>query len=278
MRVTIADIGGIKTRYYHAGSGPPLLLLHGLAATADTFLCNIDALAEKFTVIAPDLIGRGLTDPVDLEGGPSQPKETAHLLALADHLGLERLSVVGGSYGGLAGMLLYLARPALVDRMVIVASGSGFNTEEQQVRMLADIEVHATERFGPGLDVEDSRSRFARIVHDPACLPEPMLYVIANLNAQPRTADFYRKMMNGMKDMDRVRPWRVIDRFAEIDLPVLIINGREDFLSSWERSEEVSRLLPDARLEVWENCGHLPYVEYPERFNATVAAFCLGGR
>ncbi len=278
MRVTIADVGGVQTRYYHAGSGPPLLLLHGLAATADTWLCNVDALAETFSVVAPDLVGRGLTDPVDLEGGPSQPKEVEHLLALADHLGIDRMSVVGGSYGGLAGALLYLARPGLIDRMVIVASGSGFNTEEQQARMLADIDAHADRVFGPGLDIDDCRRRFARIVHDPGCLPEAMLYMIANLNAQPRNVAAYRALMDGMKDADRVRPWRIVDRFAEIDLPVLVINGRDDFLSSWERSEEVSRLMPNARLEIWEKCGHLPYVEYPDRFNRTVAAFCLGER
>lgn len=275
MKTTIETIGGVETRYYHAGSGPALLLLHGLAATADTWLCNIDALAEDFSVFAPDLIGRGLTARVDLNGGPPQPKEIEHLLAFVDHLNVDRLSIVGGSYGGLVGSLMYLARPQLVDKMVIVASGSGFNTEKQQARMVADIDRQTRKSFGPGLDVEDCRNRFQRIVYDPACLPDSMLRLIANFSARPSVVAAVRAVIAGVHDADQVRPFRIVERFSEIDLPVLIINGRDDFLSSWERAEEVSHLMPNASVEIWEKCGHLPYVEYPERFNQTVRQFCL---
>lgn len=273
MKVSFANIGGTRTRYYHEGTGPAVLLLHGLAVTADTWICNIDDLAREFTVYAPDLIGRGMTQPVDLKGGPPQPHEVAHLFALLDQLGVDRFSVVGGSYGGLVGALMYLQQPERVEKLIMVASGSGFNTEEQQARMLADIYAHATRAFEDVPSLEDCRRRLARVVRDPACIPEPLLYMQLSCNAQPGQADAYKKLMEGMMDQERVRQFRIIHRFAELKLPIHIINGRDDILSSWERGIEVQRLLPNATIEIWENCGHLPYVENPERFNEAVRRF-----
>lgn len=273
MKVAFADVQGIRTRYYVEGSGRPVLLLHGLAVTADTWIANIDGLAQRYTVIAPDMIGRGMTAAVDLDGGPPQPHEVRHLFGLADALKLERFSIVGGSYGGLVGALMYLQDPERVERLVMVASGSGFNTEEQQVRMLEAIYASATKSFKGAPSLEECRNRLARIVHDPACLPESLLLLQLTLNAQPGVAEAYLQIMRGMMDMGKARKYRVIHRFHELKLPILIINGREDALSSWERAIEVQRLLPDATLEIWERCGHLPYVEYPQRFNETVTRF-----
>lgn len=273
MKVAFADAGGIRTRYYTEGKGKPVVLLHGLAVTADTWICNIEGLAERYTVFAPDMIGRGMTAPVDLGGDPPQPHEVRHLFAFADALGLDRFSVVGGSYGGLIGALMYLQQPQRVERLVMVASGSGFNTEEQQVRMLDAIYASATRSFKDAPSLEECRSRLARIVHDPACLPEALLLMQLTLNAQPEVAGAYLQIMRGMMDMAKARRYRIIQRFHEVKLPILIINGREDPLSSWERAIEVQQMLPEATLEIWERCGHLPYVEYPQRFNEAIARF-----
>lgn len=262
-------------RYYHAGDGPPLLLLHGLAVTADTWLLNIEALAEHFTVIAPDLPGRGMTGPLDLDGDVPQKKEIEFLLALVDRLGIEEVSVVGSSYGGLLGALLFLARPALVERLVIVGSGSCSNSEERQAKMLANVHAHAEAAFAPTLTLRDLRDRFARIVHDPACLPDAMLYLLASFSVAPEAGRAYREILEALMDFDRTRPYRIYGRFAEVTLPVLVLNGKEDILSSWEASRQMVAMMPDARLEVWENCGHLPYVEYPDRFHDAIFRFCL---
>lgn len=273
MKVAITNINGVQTRICYAGSGYPLLFLHGMHATADTWLPNIDALAKDFTVYAPDMIGRGLTDFVDLEKGPPQPKEVDHLLALIDHLGLEKFSIIGGSYGGLIGSLIYFARPQNVDRLVYVSSGSSFNTDEQQERMLDSIEERSSRMFGPVQSLEDCRRRFSSIVWNPNSLPEAMLIMIANLNAQPKSTGVYNALMSGFRDAEKVRPYRIINRFSEINLPVLIINGRDDFLSLWERSAEVSRELSNVKLEIWEKCGHLPNIEYSDRFNKAITGF-----
>ena len=65
MRVAFTDVDGIRTRYFYEGSGPTLVLIHGLGISADSWTRNIDALAEHFTVYAPDMIGHGRTGMSD---------------------------------------------------------------------------------------------------------------------------------------------------------------------------------------------------------------------
>ena len=74
MRVAFTDVDGIRTRYFYEGSGPTLVLIHGLGISADSWTRNIDALAEHFTVYAPDMIGHGFTGFAGLaRAGASSP-------------------------------------------------------------------------------------------------------------------------------------------------------------------------------------------------------------
>src|SRR6476620_5133269 len=101
MRAAFIDVDGVRTRYLYEGSGPPLILLHGVGVSGDTFCRNIDALAAHFTVCAPDMLGHGFTDAVDYRGGPPQPHIVRHLGRLADLLGFQKYSVAGSSFGAL---------------------------------------------------------------------------------------------------------------------------------------------------------------------------------
>src|SRR5206468_11751619 len=66
---------------------------------------------------------------------------------------------------------------------------------------------------------------------------------------------------------------RVYTRLEEIRVPCLIITGRQDVRASWERAEQGAKRMPGAQLVIFENCGHLPFLEHPERFNDVVRGF-----
>src|SRR5262245_1395012 len=131
MRVSFINIDGIRTRYYHEGSGFPILLVHGLGISAESWLRNIDALAKDFAVYAPDLLGHGFTDAVDTKDEAPHPHIVGHLLRFTDKLGLQRYSAVGSSFGALIAALMYFERPDRMDKLVLVGSGSTFRPADQ---------------------------------------------------------------------------------------------------------------------------------------------------
>lgn len=272
MRATLIDIDGIRTRYLHEGSGPALLLLHGLGVSGDTWIRNIDALGQHFAVYAPDMLGHGFTDPADLKGSPPQPHIVAHLRKLVDRLGLERYSVAGSSFGGLIAALMYFDDPQRVEKLIIIGSGSAFHPEDEQARTLRDAFQNAMSAIqSPTL--ETCRQRLANICYDPASVPEEILLTQLTAYALPHAVHAYEQTARGLMNTERSRPHRIIHRLGEIKTPTLIITGREDVRASWARAAEAQRQIPDAELVIFEKCGHLPYIEYPERFNEAVRAF-----
>ena len=87
MRFEFAHIDGAKTRYLIGGSGPGVILVHGVGMSADTWFWTIPELAKQFRVAAPDLLDNGFTGAGKYMGGPPHPFIVEHLLRFADHLG-----------------------------------------------------------------------------------------------------------------------------------------------------------------------------------------------
>ena len=124
MQAGYIDVDGINTRYLSAGSGnaKAVLLIHGGGLSADTWLRNIDALGAELAVYAPDSVGHGFTDPIDLGTGLPQPHTVRHLIGFMDAFGVDRFSVAGSSYGALIAGLVYFAVPERVDKLILSAA------------------------------------------------------------------------------------------------------------------------------------------------------------
>ena len=272
MKARFVDVEGCRTRLFHEGAGPPVLLLHGFGGSADGWFRNIDALARDFAVYAPDLLGQGFTAPVDLRGDPPHPHIVRHLERLVGHLGLERFALVGQSFGALIAALLYFALPDRVTHLVIVGSGSAFNTEDELARSLAAVRTNMIAAFdAPSLD--ECRRHVAKMVHDPAAVPEEMLLSRLTAYALPGAREAYADALRGMMDRERARPYRILDRLEQIAVPTLVVWGRQDPLGIYERGVEAVRRLPRGRLATVEACGHFPHLEHPDVFNRTVRDF-----
>lgn len=273
MLMRFLDVGGSQTRFIHAGDpeNPPLLLLHGLALSAEVWLRNIDALAKRRHVVAVDMLGHGFTRPC--HGGPVDiPAKLAHLKAFIDLLGLRRPAICGSSYGALIGTLLSLAHEGLVERLVINGSGSCFNSQAQlseQVERLHALYQPTLTRSTPQM----WRERLAPSFFDPGLIPPELLFLAPLSYAQPWAAECWAGTMAELRDADRFRPFRILERLEQVATPTLVAWGRQDRGGILESAEAAVRRMPDARLEVFDACGHYPMLEHPVAFNRLVADF-----
>jgi pimeloyl-ACP methyl ester carboxylesterase len=275
MRIAFADIEGIRTRYLYAGSGSPLVLLHGVGLAGDCFLRNIDALAERHMVVAPDLLGHGFTDAVDYRGGPPQPATVKHLCALCDQLGLPRVSIGRSSYGALIAALMWFARPQAVPNLILIGSGAVFHPADEQARTLRAAALNAEAAMGHPT-IESCRKRLANICFDPGSVAEEMMLVQLTSYALAGRFDAYKATITGLIASVASDDLRVYGRLERLAARTLIVAGREDIRANWELHAEGRRRMPNARIVIMERCGHLPFMERAVEFNRLIAYFLEG--
>jgi 2-hydroxy-6-oxonona-2,4-dienedioate hydrolase len=261
-------VEGVDTRCLVAGdpAAPLLLLIHGVSLTSEIWVGNIDALAQDFHVVAVDMLGHGFTRPRD--GKPvSIEEKIEHLEALIGTLGAKRASLCGSSYGALIAANLVLRGRTPVERLVINGSGSAFNTEDQ---LTAFIErIHASSR--PTLADSSSqmwRERMKSTVLDAGTIPCELLTVLPLCYAQPWAVPCWEETIDTMRRPEKFRPFRILDRLEALRLPTLVVWGRDDKGGIYESAVAAVARMPDARLVAFEQCGHLPMLEHPQRYNA----------
>ncbi|MEQ8349759.1 MAG: alpha/beta hydrolase [Sneathiellaceae bacterium] len=274
MRMQYIDTGGTATRCVLAGAAeaPALVLLHGLALTADVWLRNVAALARSHRVIAPDMLGHGFTRPAD---GTivDVPAKLRHLAQLLDALDLKRVSLCGSSYGALMAALLFFDRPDRVDRLVINGSGSCFNTEDQLAAQMGRMRLlYAPDRVADS-SLQDWRERIGNNFFDTGKLPAELPPIAQLCYAQHWAPQRLAESMALMQDSARFRPFRILERLEALTCPTLVVWGRNDRGGAPESAAAAVERIPDGRLVMFDDCGHYPMIEHPDRYNAEIAAF-----
>jgi pimeloyl-ACP methyl ester carboxylesterase len=272
MHAAFIDVQGVPTRYMYAGSGNPVLLVHGIGAASDNWIRTLDPLGKRHAAYAPDNLGAGFTGIVGLGGGPPQPHMVRHLVAFVDALGLQRFDVVGHSYGGLLGALITLKHPARVRRLVLVSSASTFLPPADMRKALE----RSLSQLGPAVEsseLEEFRKRKRRAAFDPASIPEELVYASFIANARPGRLEFYRAAVTGLIATAESTEHRVYARLEHIETPTLVISGRDDAGCPLEPMERGARRLPQHEHVVFDRCGHFPMLEHPVRFNELVTRF-----
>ncbi len=270
------QVGTICARYWQGGNaGAPVVLLHGLGEYVEIWRQNFDALAFQHRVYAVDLPGHGLTDkPLNAPYDGTFFTEFAR--DFMQVLGIERAHVVGHSLGGAVAVRLALDYPAVVDRMVLVDSGMlgrelGWGLRLVSVPLLGEWLTRPV--------ASEALSFYQQDVLDVAKVPQELLDLHDELASLPGRRQCLLKMVRtnatifGQK---RSVYGRHVRGLPSIFNPVLLVWGREDPLVPLAHGQAAARCLPDARLEVFENCGHAPMLEYPEAFNEVVGDFLEG--
>ncbi|MDR7416029.1 MAG: alpha/beta fold hydrolase [Armatimonadota bacterium] len=268
--------GGVPVRFLEAGSGPPVVLLHGAdVGSADlTWRPTVPVLAERFHVIAPDLPGHGHTPPL-----PRPPATEAYvrwLGAFVDVLRLDRFSLVGLSLGGAVSLGFALQNPDRVSRLVLVASYG----------LMRRVPLHALAhrlvripplpsllaRLRSSAHPFPLRIALRWIVGDPRTLTPDLLQEVAGaVRARGRKNLFYAWLATEL-NRKTVRTC-YLDRLPELRAPTLLLHGDRDRLVPVGWAREAARRIPHARLVVFPGCGHWVPRERPEEFHRELLAF-----
>jgi 2-hydroxy-6-oxonona-2,4-dienedioate hydrolase len=274
MQAKFVTVNGLRSRYLRAGSGDAVILLHGIGLSGDCWLRNLGPLSERYTVIAPDLLGHGFSEAADFKGVASQLANARHVAALAEALDLRSYSIVGSSYGGLVGSLVYFSHPERVTKLGIVGSASAFQSEEDQAKALHAAAALAEQALG-NPTLESCRRRMEGVVFDPGTVPPELIWLQLTSYAFPDRRAAYSATIEACIANLGDRNSRVAWRLEEINVPAWVAVGRNDIRADWRAHETGVKRMRNARLSIYENCGHLSFLEHPNRFNADLTAFLL---
>lgn len=261
-------VNGITYHAETAGEGPPLMLLHGFTGSAANWRPFMDVFGRHYRVVAVDLPGHGETDaPPDAERYRSEAVAD-DLCRLMDHLGIERAVVLGYSMGGRLALSLAMLHPERVNALVLESSSPGLASAEEREARRARDEALAERIERDGIEAFVAHWENLPLFASAKRLPEDVQERIraGRLKNRPQgLAGSLRGMGTG------VQPswWHLL---SDLHVPVQLVAGELDgkFCDIAERMRDA---LPDVRLAVVPDAGHMVHVEKPELFATIVVDF-----
>lgn len=275
MRAKFTTVNGVRTRYHTAGSGYPLVLVHGVGISSESWLRNIDELGQDFWVIAPDCLGQGFTESGHYTSGPPQPPTVDHLIALLDQLGVDKFAIGGSSFGAMISILTYFKLPQRVEKLILVSSGSSTLAEAELEKTLKESYANGAKAYhNPTYDV--CLKRLQNVFYNPDDVPREVILMQLTTYRLPGVLEAYETRMKGLMDFDAVRPYRTAERLHEIKVPTLLMWGLNDPRVIFARAEEAARKIERSTLVSFDKCKHFPHMEHPARFNRVVRKFLKG--
>ncbi|WP_339673552.1 alpha/beta fold hydrolase [Dasania marina] len=256
------DIGMMAdTVFSEDGEGPTVILVHGLGLNQDMWQWQLDALQKHYRVVRYDLLGHGGSEK---PSGPySMEQMVDQLYRLITTQGYGQCALVGFSLGGLIVQAFALAHPDLVSALAILNAAHA-RTDEQRAGIMKRVEQ--CRESGPGATVTDALTRwFTEDYADknPEVLAQVRQWVIAN---NPKVyPELYRLL--AMADIG------LEDNIANIQCPVLILTGEEDFGNSVEMAQCMASLIPSSQLEILKGLRHMALAESPVQVNKLLINF-----
>jgi len=258
------DIDGRRVHYVQAGQGEPVVLIHGWNGSTFSMRYAIPELAQRYRVIAIDLLGYGFSErPQD--GDYSVAGLGTLVARVMDALGIERAAVLGHSMGGAIAMRFAIHHPERVERLVLVDSATV--SEMFRARNLGVAWRPVAPLFAPLFLNRSVIQRALRsAVHDRAVLTPEMV----DGHLRPlRVKGHLRAQLKQLIDRRRDVPFDP----AQIRAPTLILWGEHDRVIKLSTGEQLARTIPHARLVVIRSAGHMPMEEQPELCNRELLTF-----
>lgn len=260
--VTQANVmaGSVNTAYLSAGTGYPVICLHGGGAGAVTWYPSIVSLAQHFQVIVPDIVGYGESDKPD--ASYDKAYFACWLKQFLDAIGVTKAHLVGSSQGGAIALQLTLNHPEMVDQLVLVDSGA-LGAKPPLMSMLGLLWLNTF----PSSLANHFYSRY--ILFKPE-------------NRDPKLGRYSLKVLKGVggkKAFSQGRGAAVSalsdEALHDIQHNTLMIWGEKDRLFPIEYALKATAIMPNAELYVIKDAGHLPMMDQPAVFNQAVVGFLL---
>jgi pimeloyl-ACP methyl ester carboxylesterase len=256
------EIYGQKIYYQEAGSGPDVVLLHGLGADRSAWSATVPALAAKYHVYVPDQVGFGQSDK------PAMDYRVGTLVDFLDafykKVGVSKATLVGNSLGGWVAMNFALAHPDKVNRLVLVDS-AGYSPKRIGGQPLTREMLQA---LNPST-IAGEKQLMALVFYNKAFANDQF--------AEQAFTGHLRK--NDGYTIDRfidsiLRGEDVVDgRLGGINTPTLVVWGREDALVPLAAGKALAEDISGAQTVILDSCGHVPPVECAAPFNAALMKY-----
>lgn len=251
-------VDGIRVRVLERGSGRPVLLIHGLGGSIESWRQNIDALSQEARVLALDLPGFGESDKPEIRYTILFYRN--FVAKFMEHLGMGRASIVGSSLGGQIAAEVAVNRPELLDRLVLSSPAGAlprsFRSSPALKRYMKVTSARSMEEVKRALYAVDKKpvdDSYARLVLDRF--------------SQPNARAAFHSALKESTSAPRLGA-----RLSKIRCPTLVLWGKEDIMIPAKFAGPFVRM-KNCRLVLLEGCGHRPHAEKPRAFNSLVSAF-----
>jgi pimeloyl-ACP methyl ester carboxylesterase len=259
-----------SVRYLRAGSGPPLLLVHGLLGYSFSWRFAIPALAKHSMVFALDLMGTGFSGrPRDLDC--SFKASAQRLLQFMDKTNLFSCDLLGTSHGGAVAMMAAALAPDRIRRLILVDPVNPWSEHGKRLSVLLSNPVIAPVflKLAPRLRFLHEyyhRRMFGDLRHVPEDSLEGYRKPLRIPGSYEYALDILRTWNRDLRELELVLP-----RIA--DIPTLLIWGSLDTAVDPASAMQLKQRLKNCKLVMFDGVGHLPYEEIPDEFNRAVSAF-----
>ena len=265
------DVGGVRTRYLHAGDRkrPTLVLLHGSGGHAEAYVRNLESHAEHFSTWSIDMLGHGYTDK------PGQPLEISdyveHLLAVFDTIGAEKVYLSGESLGGWVASRVAADHPDRINRLVLNTAG-GSQADPDVMKRIITLSMAAVE--DPTWETVQARIKW--LMADKTRDYDDIVASRQRIYRQPGFVAAMRDIMALQDPEIRARNILGPADYGRITAPTLVLWTSDDPTADVSEGARIASMIPGARFEVMEGCGHWPQYEDPKTFDRLHLDFLLG--
>ncbi len=258
--------GDLTTNYHDVGEGPTVLLLHGSGPGVSAYAnwrLTFASLSSRFRLLAPDLAGFGFTDvPADIDY--TRERWLTQIIDFLDGLGVTRTHVVGNSFGGSMALALAIARPDLVDRMVLMGS--------------VGVHFEITHGLDEVWGYEPSEATMGHLIrdvfaYDPGLVTDDLVRMRYLASIRPGVQEKFSSMFPAPRQ-------RWVDAMAHdesairaLGVPTLMVHGRDDKVIPVATSLRLHELIDDSQVHLFGRCGHWTQIERADEFARVVADF-----
>lgn len=243
------------------GSGPPVVLIHGVGLDHHMWAAQAEALRDRFTVLRYDLPGHGGTPP--RPGGIGLDDLAAQLAALLDAENIRRARVAGFSLGALIAQTVALTHAERVERLVLI---SGVYDRGDKARDAVQKRLERAERNGPGSITQAAIDRWFTNAYRNS---HPQQIEMIEQRLRTNTAEAFLPAYRLFADADR----QLVGRLDNIKAPALVITGEDDTGSTPEMARRMSEAMPGAKLRIIPGVRHMLPLEAADELNTMLNAF-----
>ena len=265
--VQFVTLHGHRRAFVKVGSGPAVLLLHGLGCDHTTWDAVIEPLSRHYTVIAPDLLGHGQSDKPRADytlGGFANGMRD-----LLTVLGIDKATVVGHSFGGGVAMQFAYQFPERTERLMLVASGGLGLEVSPGIRAISTPGFHQVMGLLTLPGIRHAGRAGLRALAATGLSLTRDLGEVANIYEtfrDPKARHAVRHVVRAVVDWQGQIVTMVDRAYLTEAMPMWVVWGRNDTVIPVRHANRAAEVAPTARIEVIPDSGHFPHKDHPQRF------------